>query len=32
MVIYDGSAHGTDIFDTNKELVNKIVEWLKKFN
>ncbi|MBN1325781.1 alpha/beta fold hydrolase, partial [Candidatus Falkowbacteria bacterium] len=32
IVIYDGNAHGTDIFDTNKELLDKIIEWLKKFN
>jgi len=32
MIIYDNNAHGTDIFDTNAELMNKIIEWLKKFN
>ena len=32
MVIYDGSAHGTDMLNANKELNDKIIDWLKKFN
>ncbi len=32
MVIYDGNAHGTDILSANKELTDKIIEWLKRFN
>jgi pimeloyl-ACP methyl ester carboxylesterase len=32
MVIYDGSSHGTDMLNANKELTDKIIEWLKRFN
>jgi alpha-beta hydrolase superfamily lysophospholipase len=32
MIIYDGNNHGTNMFTANKELTDKIIEWLKKFN
>jgi dienelactone hydrolase len=32
MIIYDGNAHGTDMLSANKELNDKIIEWLKRFN